>query len=476
MEAVAFERDEFQRKPIAERLAALLSSDIDISPMIIDGSWGTGKTTFCQELIKLIKEQKFDEYQIVYLDAFRSDHSGDPLLALLAQIIKDCTPDNATNEPLSAKRQEWTKKLARAIGFTAKTVAKAVAGHALKQSADNLIDGFQQVMSSDQAKETADTFIDTAVKLSDQAIDATVEILLKEQIEAEKNLDALKACLIEFSAERPIILFIDELDRCRPDYAVAMLETVKHVFDIPSVKAVLVTNSQQLHAAINHRYGLTVDAQKYLDKFLKYRFRLPERTKDSLWQNSSLHFNNLVMKNERLSQIFSDGTKDFVASLVEQNHLSLREIETFVRYLEIYYCFQQDNAATRNISGCKLLIVTAVYIYCFEPNVLQSIKQETISADQIKIIFPSVVTRKQKTENLIVRNHNAEKHDITNDFANMLIEACQFNGKLIVRNNVEIMEFWSKYADRFLYGVEQPYGQDFFKPIRDVIGKLQLEM
>ena len=59
---------------------------------------------------------------------------------------------------------------------------------------------------------------------------------------------------------------------------------------------------------------------------------------------------------------------------------------------------------------------------------------------------------------------------------NMLIEACQFNGKLIVKNNIEIMEFWSKYADGFLYGVEQPYGQDFFKPIRDVIGKLQLEM
>ena len=77
--------------------------------------------------------------------------------------------------------------------------------------------------------------------------------------------------------DKPIILFIDELDRCRPDYAVDMLEVIKHVFDIENVKVVLVTNTKQLRAAINHRYGVEVDAQKYLDKFLKYSFALPEK-------------------------------------------------------------------------------------------------------------------------------------------------------------------------------------------------------
>ena len=79
----------------------------------------------------------------------------------------------------------------------------------------------------------------------DATIDATVEALLKEQIEAEKNLETLKACLKEFAAEKPIILFIDELDRCRPDYAVDMLEVIKHVFDVENVKIVLVTNTKQ---------------------------------------------------------------------------------------------------------------------------------------------------------------------------------------------------------------------------------------
>ncbi len=127
------------------------------------------------------------------------------------------------------------------------------------------------------ADSLAETVTDAAATIASHTIDATVEALLKEQIEAEKNLETLKACLKELAADKPIILFIDELDRCRPDYAVDMLEVIKHVFDVENVKVVLVTNTKQLRAAINHRYGAEVDAQKYLDKFLKYSFALPDK-------------------------------------------------------------------------------------------------------------------------------------------------------------------------------------------------------
>ncbi|MDO6804915.1 P-loop NTPase fold protein, partial [Wenyingzhuangia sp. 1_MG-2023] len=79
----------------------------------------------------------------------------------------------------------------------------------------------------------------------------------------------------QVTADSPIVIFIDELDRCRPDFAVQMLEVIKHTFDVVNVKFVLVTNTKQLRAAINHRYGPLVDAQRYLDKFLKFSVRLP---------------------------------------------------------------------------------------------------------------------------------------------------------------------------------------------------------
>ena len=48
--------DEFNRKPIAENIIRLLTLDIDLSPMVIDGGWGTGKTEFCQKLIRLMQQ------------------------------------------------------------------------------------------------------------------------------------------------------------------------------------------------------------------------------------------------------------------------------------------------------------------------------------------------------------------------------------------------------------------------------------
>nr|WP_325040698.1 P-loop NTPase fold protein [Neisseria wadsworthii] len=83
MEPKTFEsRDEFNRKPIAQNIIKLLSSDIDISPMVIDGGWGTGKTEFCQKLIALMK-QDYSDYQLVYVDAFRSDHSGGAIIGFV---------------------------------------------------------------------------------------------------------------------------------------------------------------------------------------------------------------------------------------------------------------------------------------------------------------------------------------------------------------------------------------------------------
>ncbi|QZA80124.1 P-loop NTPase fold protein [Deefgea piscis] len=65
-------RDEYQRRPIAEKIIQLLASDIVVSPMIIDGSWGTGKTEFCQKLITLVESNnEIAPFLPVYIDAFR---------------------------------------------------------------------------------------------------------------------------------------------------------------------------------------------------------------------------------------------------------------------------------------------------------------------------------------------------------------------------------------------------------------------
>ena len=387
-------QDEFNRKPIAENIIRLLTSPIDLSPMVIDGGWGTGKTEFCQKLIRLMQEQ-YSNYQPVYIDAFRSDHSGEPLLALFAEIIKACTPEDTGEQP-SEQRKNITRKVAKAARFGIKTVAKAAASHLLKQSTDDLAEEFQQIMNDGQdADSLAETVTDAAATIASHTIDATVEALLKEQIEAEKNLETLKACLKELAADKPIILFIDELDRCRPDYAVDMLEVIKHVFDIENVKVVLVTNTKQLRAAINHRYGMEVDAQKYLDKFLKYRFALPDKVvvqneEGQAWV--SIQYFKQLIRNSRMFDELKGSIKqiviimNFICDMIERNDISLRETERLVRFLEIYYSLSRE-PHNHKLKYVSLLRITGVFIFCFHPNLIDDINKNRANAKDFAQLF-----------------------------------------------------------------------------------------
>ena len=385
-------QDEFKRKPIAENIIRLLTSDIDLSPMVIDGGWGTGKTEFCQKLIRLMQEQHRD-YQPVYIDAFRSDHSGEPLLALLAEIIKACTPEDTGEQP-SEQRKNITRKVAKAAGFVMKTVAKAAVGHVLKQNTDDLAEGFQQIMNDGQdADSLAETVTDAAATIASHTIDATVEALLKEQIEAEKNLETLKACLKEFAEEKPIILFIDELDRCRPDYAVDMLEVIKHVFEVENVKVVLVTNTKQLRAVINHRYGMEVDAQKYLDKFLKYSFALPDKIVARFEEERALvaveYFKQLIRNSRMASELQGlIGQRiilNFISDMIERNNISLRETERLVRFLEIYHSL--SHGLGNVIWQYALLRITGVFIFCLHPNLIGDINKNCTEAKDFARLF-----------------------------------------------------------------------------------------
>ena len=391
-------QDEFKRKPIAENIIRLLTSDIDLSPMVIDGGWGTGKTEFCQKLIRLMQQQHPD-YQPVYIDAFRSDHSGEPLLALLAEIIKACTPEDTGEQP-SEQRKNITRKVAKAAGFVMKTVAKAAVGHVLKQNLEDLEKGMSQIINDEEeAKNVAETVADSATTLAshsiDATIDATIEALLKEQIEAEKNLETLKACLKELAADKPIILFIDELDRCRPDYAVDMLEVIKHVFDVENVKVVLVTNTKQLRAAINHRYGMEVDAQKYLDKFLKYSFALPDKIVARFEEERTLvaveYFKQLVRNSRMASELQGlIGQRiilNFISDMIERNNISLRETERLVRFLEIYHSLSRGGLGDQKKWEYRLLRITGVFIFCFYPKLMDGFNKHRVDTKDLARLF-----------------------------------------------------------------------------------------
>ena len=474
-------QDEFNRKPIAENIIRLLTSSINLSPMVIDGGWGTGKTKFCQKLIQLMQEQHRD-YRPVYIDAFRLDHSGEPLLALFAEIIKACTPEDTGEQP-SEQRKNITRKVAKAAGFVMKTVTKAAVGHVLKQNTDDLAEGLQKIMNDGQdADSLAETVTDAAATIVSHTIDATVEALLREQIEAEKNLETLKACLKELAADKPIILFIDELDRCRPDYAVDMLEVIKHVFDVENVKVVLVTNTKQLRAAINHRYGVEVDAQKYLDKFLKYSFALPEVIGGTnylvrkYYLVTIIYFHKLIrsspMFNQFKDSIYNEYNIYFISDMMERNNISLRETERFVHHLEIYLTLRGELKKERRIEY-NLLIILGVYIFCFYPSLINDIYKERMDAKDIAQLF--------NIQSWPSMPEDRKRFNCADLMAVMLIRHSNLSDKRFIANIRYDDEYWQFHMDRmflknsaiFPQGVDGIYG--VLAILKDIFLVLSLE-
>lgn len=362
------QRDEFNRKTIADKVITLLESDIEISPLMIDGSWGTGKTEFCHELIHLLSEQ--DSHQTIYIDAFVADHTDEPLLTVLAEVLKLIPDDEQRNTTI--------QKVLPAVRFSLKTLAKGAVSHLLRQDAADVVDDFD--------KEITDA--------AEAAINASVEALLQDHIKAKESLDTLQKTLSELAEDKPIIIFIDELDRCRPDFAMSMLEIIKHTFAVEGVKFVLVTNSQQLKASINHCYGSAVDAQRYLDKFLKFSFTLSDsfptpgrrtpKTKAAIE-----HYSNLLQSSEILaeSDLRQSDFFEFVERIIEINQLSLREVETIIRHLEIYNTLASDNGLNNIYPGFRFLRVWGIILFTLQPEIANSVLLGNADAAQLGKLF-----------------------------------------------------------------------------------------
>jgi hypothetical protein len=357
------ERDEFKRKNIAEKTISLLQSNLDVSPMIIDGSWGTGKTEFCHKLINLMLGD--DTHHLIYIDAFKADHADEPLMTVLAEVIKVLPNDES--------QKSFIKKTLPALRYGFKTIAKAGVSHILRQDVADVADDFDKEIQ----------------KAANKAIDATVESILKDHVKAAQNLIALQTALVEIANEKPIIVFIDELDRCRPNFAVDMLEIIKHTFDVEGVSFVLITNTQQLKASVKHCYGHDVEAQRYLDKFVKFTVSLPE-TVDTGSHRESIaakdHYKNLVRSSTLLEELkLSEcGSIRTIETLITVNSLSLREVETLVRHMEIYVTLtQQGYLASNTIFGYKIMTLLAISIYCIAPEVAKSILNKSLDANDI---------------------------------------------------------------------------------------------
>lgn len=342
-------RDEFEREPIAQKIGQLLMDD-EFSPMVLDGDWGVGKTEFCHKLINLMQGGQTSDIprcQCLYIDAFAEDHGDDPLLMLLGNIARFIKDKKGNGDSVACYEKLRQASLAVAKSFL-KIGGKAGIAWLFRQNPDHIVEGVSE-----------------AVKRSaEEGLDALVDMSFQQYEAAKYNIENLKNVLTDIAKDERLIVIVDELDRCRPDFSIALLEKIKHVFNVPNVSFLLVANMRQLESVISHVYGSGVDISRYIDKFVKIIVSLP-----LYYGRRESVSNRYLLKlthTGKMPAIFENTVYNFILYILETNSHSLRDVEHFSRYCNVLNIFISGSWIVHQCRYVQILAVMAIYCCCFK--------------------------------------------------------------------------------------------------------------
>ncbi len=221
-----FKHDKLKRESQAKALTKICDLYNDGFVLALNGEWGTGKSTFIKMWLASLQNSR----PTAYFNAWSDDYSNDPLPALLATFKSLKGEDKLTE----GKKKIWEQ----IVGFSGKLVKNALpalAGLLTKRYFG----------------------VDNIDKLGEALTKGGIEYIndeVKDFSERQEDLKKLQQLLTDFVSEKDqkkkAVIVIDELDRCRPHYAVAVLELIKHLFNVNGVVFVLAIDKEQLKHAI----------------------------------------------------------------------------------------------------------------------------------------------------------------------------------------------------------------------------------
>ncbi|WP_019864176.1 KAP family P-loop NTPase fold protein [Methylovulum miyakonense] len=306
----AFKGDLLGRKNLAIRLTSYLDRLKAGAVLAIDAKWGDGKTWFGKNWAKQLQEA---DHRVIFIDAFEQDYVDDPFVLIAAEIAQAL--DNAQEDAHDFR--EKTAGVMKAILPVGTKVLLNAIGRIALGSAD----------ISGDFKDAVESANDSAADMAEKWIEDKLKNYAEEKESLKHFKDALKQ--MAEAQPKPIVIIIDELDRCRPSFAVKLIERIKHFFDVPNVVFVLLINRKQLEEAIKGVYGQGTEASEYLGKFVNFFFKLPKtHLRSDLTEKYITNFVTEVLNRYRFES--SEEKRDFIynfCTLAAHFNLSLRDIE-----------------------------------------------------------------------------------------------------------------------------------------------------
>lgn len=239
--------DLFKRKEIAGNYSKIIKSIIQPYVLSINARYGSGKTFFLKRWSEQLKQ---DEEHVIFFNAWDCDYVEKPLLPFLYNFLEQL------------KQQKLvTYDFKEDLNNCKDIIVKSLKSFIDKSSGGIInIDELKKYKNADFIKTPQISTLEEYNQLQD-----TLCNFKKGLQEVIKKLEG-----------KNLYIFIDELERCRPTFAIELLEAVKHLFNVKGLVFILGIDRNQLKHTISNVYGCGMDGEGYLRRFIDLELELPQ--------------------------------------------------------------------------------------------------------------------------------------------------------------------------------------------------------
>ena len=339
-------KDALTQDPLHRRgeIADFLKILVAVEPpytFVIDAPWGSGKTFFVKQVARVLLmanpalsqdsakpsttfgniagELLKKPYLPIYFNAWEDDHFDNPSWPILASIA------NAVDEQHVKGGKDFGKGIIGVI-----VAAASLIGYG--GDINSIVENF-----------SGTDFL----------------ARYKEEKELRGKIDELIKNNLPEVANRAVI-FIDELDRCRPEFAIKVLEQTKTLFQQENIVVVYSTDITQLAHSLQGVYGPKFEGRKYLERFYDKRLEL-----DSIKPADYLLYKG-VSANNGYTQSYINITNELLsnkqASLRTCNRLA-DVIKKQLDYINTHQKFYGNSGAGLFPNLCLLPVLNVLAYY-----------------------------------------------------------------------------------------------------------------
>lgn len=338
--------------------------------LAINDRWGRGKTTFVKMWEASLKQKG---YHTIYLNAWENDIVSEPLVCILGEILPLITDDSSKAKLLehsTALVKNWKKLVPEIVKAFAMLLSPAI---------------------GDLSKEITDSLINAP----EDSLRKEIEGYKEQQTEILQFKQNLAECIQKKCEKKPLIFIVDELDRCRPDYAVDLLEKVKHFFSVEGIVFVLAIDKDQLISSIKGRYGSeSIDGNAYLKRFIDFEYtpQEPDMEKFCTYLYHYMGMDEFLGTREKSAKTGRQDEKNFLSvatQLYTQKGLSLRDVERMFSHIRLALLMLPEDKM--NLPFIAEMLTLLTFLKTYEPNFYARVKNKGLEiqsfVDQLGEIF-----------------------------------------------------------------------------------------